>query len=44
MAVLHTHEKIIGIRYITPDPEQLHEVMELSVYVATYLTDMLSAT
>lgn len=33
-----THEKIIGVRNIATDPEELHQVVELSVNVAAYLS------
>jgi hypothetical protein len=32
-----THKQIICIRHVTAHSKQLHEVMELSMYIAAYL-------
>jgi hypothetical protein len=32
-----THEKIVGVRNITTNSEQLHKIMELAMDVTTYL-------
>ena len=31
-----SHEEIIGVGTLPSDPEQLHEVVELTVYIATH--------
>lgn len=33
-----THEEVIGVRRVASNPEQLHQIMELAVYVTTYLS------
>lgn len=32
-----THEQVVCIRYIASDAEELHQIMELAMYVAAYL-------
>jgi len=34
---LRTHKKIIRIRHVAADAEQLHQVVELAVDIAAYL-------
>lgn len=31
-----THEKIVGVRYVAAHAKQLHQIMELPVYVPAY--------
>lgn len=31
----HTHEKVVGIRYVASHTEEFHEIMKLSMDVAT---------
>lgn len=30
------HEQVVGVRGAAPDPEQLHQIVELAVHVAAY--------
>lgn len=34
---VHTHEKIVGVWYISTYTEELHQVVELAVYITAYL-------
>jgi hypothetical protein len=31
---MHTHEKIVGIRVRATDLEQLHQIVELAMYIS----------
>jgi DUF438 domain-containing protein len=32
---VHTHEKVVGVRYVAAHTEKFHEIMELAMDVAT---------
>ena len=34
---LLTHEEVVGLRYISAHSKELHEIVELSVYITAYL-------
>lgn len=36
-AVIHTHEQVVCVGYISANTEQLHEIMKLAVNIAAYL-------
>lgn len=42
LKTIHTHEKIVGIRNITADAEELHKIMKLAVYITTDLYHFVS--
>jgi hypothetical protein len=36
----HTHEQVIGVRHIATHSKEFHQIMELAVYVAAYLSNV----
>lgn len=40
MEPVHTHKEVVGVRHVSANTEQLHEVVELSVDVTAYLPEL----
>lgn len=37
LRVTHAHEQVVGVGDVAPNAEELHQIVELAMYIAAYL-------